>query len=1013
MIMELDELNDKVVVRRGTISLPTYAITGQNRNPVFRSQYGVAHIYPYTLLDEIAHTASEITYNTLELENRYLRVTVLPDLGGRVYSVYDKISEREVFYKNEVVKFSPLAIRGAFFSGGVEFSFPVAHAPTTADPVNWDLHQNEDGSASISFGGLEHMSGLRWMITLSLFPGRCALAQDVLLYNPTSIPGRYHYWTNASVVADKQLEFIYPLRRARSYEYAGTASWPSARLDLILKDPGLPGMEGVPMWPAERMHERVNFRWQKNMLAQVSIFGRDVDWDFFGAWRHSVDHGYAHYAKARDVAGMKLWSWGNSPVGVVNQTALTDDNSEYAETQCGAMETQLDFDLLAPGKTRAWREWWLPLRGLGGLTCASAELGARLRMVPSEDDSQVVLTLGLCPIRPVQAAQVKLTIPTGTLIDTEADLLPEKPWGCSEIFAARSLADQPITLKVTGADGSALLDYTLDRDSSSIEPVAPADTVHPELAESYYQLGLRHENFDNREQAKTAYQKALDLDPHHAQANLRYGLMLVRAADFSAAEEHLYESAESGVIEANYYQGIVELYLGDFAEAKVSFLCVPDGSPAYAAALEGLGRIALHDCDWEEAVRWFRQAVQHSDPPISARLLLGIALRRIGWQEEAEQELLKVLEYTPLNHPALRELSPGLNGEPYREKLVRMLNEDRQYILDLAVYYMQAGLWSDALLVLEEAVKTWDYAMLYYLSGLARLRMGLAGEAASWFKRGASASPEFVFPSRLEEFQALQAALQENNQDANACYFLGNFLYAHGRFEEGLQCWEKALQGLNSLDVLHRNLALAYWQRDNDLVKATNEFEHALELNPANYDLYLHLDDLYKAQGSSDRRLELLGRIKALPELREDVRKRKVAMLVDLDQYDEALVLMTGEQFVPLEMDQSFHDLYTRAWMLKAETHMQADQIEEAIQDYQKALLYPDNLGVGAPTTLAQAEILYRLGCAYEKLGMYRQALFTWQQAASEHHPHGGSLYEYVQKSLDKLSRFSELGLEI
>jgi len=354
------------------------------------------------------------------------------------------------------------------------------------------------------------------MITLSLFPGRCALAQDVLLYNPTSIPGRYHYWTNASVVADKQLEFIYPLRRARSYEYAGTASWPFSRLDLILKDPGLPGMEGVPMWPAERMHERVNFRWQKNMLAQVSIFGRDVGWDFFGAWRHSVDHGYAHYAKARDVAGMKLWSWGNSPVGVVNQTALTDDKSEYAETQCGAMETQLDFDFLAPGKTRAWREWWLPLRGLGGLTCASAELGARLRMVPSEDDSQVILTLGLCPIRPVQAAQVKLTIPTGTLIDTKADLLPEKPWGCSEIFEARSLADQPLTVTVTGADGSALLDYTLDRDSSSIEPVVPVDTVHPEMAESYYKLGLRHENFDNREQAKTAYQKALDLDPHHA-----------------------------------------------------------------------------------------------------------------------------------------------------------------------------------------------------------------------------------------------------------------------------------------------------------------------------------------------------------------------------------------------------------------------------------------------------------------------------------------------------------------
>jgi len=139
----------KVAAYEGTLSLPTYELTGQNRNPVFRSQYGVAHIYPYTLLDEIASRPAPKVYRTLTLENQYLRVTVLPDLGGRVYSLFDKISNREVFYKNSIVKFSPLAIRGAFFSGGLEFSFPVAHAPTTADPINWDLLENEDGSGSL------------------------------------------------------------------------------------------------------------------------------------------------------------------------------------------------------------------------------------------------------------------------------------------------------------------------------------------------------------------------------------------------------------------------------------------------------------------------------------------------------------------------------------------------------------------------------------------------------------------------------------------------------------------------------------------------------------------------------------------------------------------------------------------------------------------------------------------------------------------------------------------------
>jgi hypothetical protein len=255
------------------IMLPTYELQGENPNPVFHSRYGVAHIYPYTLQDEIASTTTEKTYRALVLENKYLRVMVLPELGGRVYSVYDKISEREVFYKNSVIKFSPLAIRGAFYSGGVEFSFPVAHAPTTADPVNWDIRQESDGSASIFIGGLEHISGMRWTIKLSLFPDRCALAQDVRLFNPTPIPGRYHYWTNASLDSDDQTEFIYPLQRVRSYEFAGTASWPIARLDLIKDKPGLPGMEGVPMWPADRLHAPINFRWEKDVLAQVSILG--------------------------------------------------------------------------------------------------------------------------------------------------------------------------------------------------------------------------------------------------------------------------------------------------------------------------------------------------------------------------------------------------------------------------------------------------------------------------------------------------------------------------------------------------------------------------------------------------------------------------------------------------------------------------------------------------------------------------------------------------------------------
>ncbi len=1006
-------ISDKVVVQERSVTLPTYEITGENRNPVFRSQYGVAHIYPYTLLDEIASKPTNKDYHALVLENRYLRITVIPDLGGRVYSVYDKVSQREVFYKNPMIKFSPLAIRGAFFSGGVEFSFPVAHAPTTADKVNWDIRQHDDGSASIALGGLEHISGLRWMITLTLFPNRCALAQDVHLFNPASIPGRYHYWTNASLDADDQTEFIYPLRRARSYEYAGTASWPFARLDLIQENPGLPGMEGVPMWPANRLQEPVNFRWQKNMLAQVSIFGRSVSWDFFGAWQHSVNHGYAHFAKAHDVAGMKLWSWGNAPVGVVNQTALTDDGSVYAETQCGAMETQLDFDFLQPDKTRSWREWWLPLRDLGGLTCASSEMGALLKLKPS-GPQHVDLHIGLCPARPLEDVALRVSIPGKVLLQENINLAPENVWTRSVRLSARDLGGSSITLTVTDPSGHLLIDYTLDREPSPIIQDQQSGGDLLPVAEKYYQAGLKHENFDNREQAKEAYRQALALSADHTGANYRYGLMLLRSGELKPAAEHLQRAAASGAGEANYFLGIIALHLDQLAEAGNYFQLVSQGSGLFSNALTGLGCIALREKDWNRAADSFTKACTSSDGSLSASLLLGIALRRAGLEKEAQGEFLDVLETTPLNHPALRELALALgsSGQEYLEKLGRMLEDDRQYIFDLACFYIDAGLLEDALQVLEEASQGRVDAMQAYLAGYLNLKLQNEVDARRWFEKAAQANLDYVFPSRLEEIWALEAALIQNPRDHHAMYFLGNYYYAHERYQAAIHLWEAALEGLPTYDVLLRNLGLAYWQREKNPSKAITTLEQALEINPKNYDLYLHLDDLYKAEKLNDKRARLLEKIQGLEEPREDVRKRKVAVLVDLGRFKEALQILTGEKFVPLEMDQSFHDLYARAWLQKADSDLKANRAEEAVIDYQKALAYPENLGVGQPTAAAQAEILYRLGCAHESLGQYQEALAAWRMAASEHHSFGHPHYEFVQKALDKLSRYSELGLE-
>jgi tetratricopeptide (TPR) repeat protein len=767
-------------------------------------------------------------------------------------------------------------------------------------------------------------------------------------------------------------------------------------------------MEGVPMWPAERLHAPINFRWEKDMLAQVSIFGRDVTWDYFGAWQHSSNSGYAHFARYQDVSGMKLWSWGQSEVGIINQSALMDDGSLYAETQCGAMETQLDFDFLQPGETKTWREWWLPLRGMGGLTCASADLGARLHLALGEDDGTVKLTLGICPVIEVSSAEIELSIPGETLLQESAPISPGEPWLKEITVEAAKLAANPLTFVVKDDQGQSLLDYTHSPEPYAGEFSEAAPLTQPETAEDFYQLGLKHETFDNRAEALKSYWQAIRTSEEHGPSHLQLGQMLLRSADFKGAEHHLHWAADLGITSARYYLGLLSWFIGDIEAAEDYYQSVPDLDPLWFAAQRGLAAIAFTRQQWREALLLLKQSDQEST---SSKVIQGIALHLLGEQDAAQDKFEEVLKHDPFNLLALNELaaidSSSENG--YREKLQRLLTDDRQYMLDLACAYLDLGLGGTTLAILEGAVEDSDYATLYYLA--AFLQEDAEG-AATMRARGGEAEVDLVFPSRIWEIIALQEAIAKDPDDVQAKYYLGNFYYARQRPSEAIQLWEQALTGLGSFDVIHRNLGLAYWQGDDDLQKAAHLLEKALQINPDNQDLYLHLDDLYSLQGENPKRRDLLAAMEALDPIRENLRKRKLAMMVDLDQHERALEIITSEEFVPLEMDQSFHLVYVRALLKRAAALLEAGRFEEAIAAYQQALEFPQNQGVGKPLTMGNAEILYRLGCVYELVGDYRRAVRAWRGAASEHHTYGEALFPYLQKSLDKLGRYSELGFD-
>lgn len=997
-----------------TLMIPTYNLKKENRNPCFDYQYGIAYIYPYPLLDDFGTEAQEKHFRALHIENRYLKVTVLPELGGRVYSVFDKMSKREVFYKNTIIKFAPLAIRGAFFSGGIEINFPVGHNVTTTEPVNWELRENEDGSASLSYGALEHISRMRWIVTLTLYPDRCALAQDVQIQNPSNLPGRYFYWCTPACEANEQTEFIYPFKRCRSYMWDGEVSWPNVRVDLTPLGGKLETYVGVPTWPSKQLHKPIDIHWEKNIINQVSIFGSHPEEDYYGVWQHSGDYGYAHFSDHHDIAGMKHWSWGNSGMSLMTQTSLTDDGSRYAETQCGLMENQHDFDFLLPNTTRRWREWWLPIRGIGGLTCASAELAACIRISKSQQPNHADLSIAICSVRVHKKISVIISSNSKNLLEKSRAIKPEEPWRITETIRTVAIANYPVKLTILDENGIEILSYTQKREVDVKNTPEFTEIVKQDTAEDYFQLGLAHEKLEHREEAMKSYQNALSIDNRHGLSHLHLGLMHYRAAHFQLAADHVKQAVEAGVMEANYYLGNLMLIEGKLQVAVLYFRAVPTNTPFSSSALCSLGAISLRRLDFHKASQFLKAAMLEDGNSSTASLLYAISLRLLDKKDEAHLQLLEVIQKDPLNHVAYRELmlvAPNqAKSLQYRTKLTQLLADDCQFVIDLACFYIRAGLVDDARSILIEGFEEWNYPMLAYLLYDLFKEMGNVSEAEEWLDKASRGDPDFVFPSRLEEIEVLRRVIQEKPEDHKAKYYLGNFLYAHQRFEEAIQLWEAAVEGMESFDVLYRNLGLAYWNRSNDSSRAIYCFEKAIELNSLNQDLYIHLDDLYKAQKLVGKRQALLEKVRQLSEPRHDVQKRMITMLVELDCYEEAIRKLNSEIFMPLEMDQSFRHSYVRAFIKRAEASLKSGRAEEAIKDYKKAMEYPSNVGVGKPVVGTNAEILYLLGCTYETIGQIDEAIASWRESAGEIHIQGSDLYPFIQKSLDKLNVYSELG---
>ncbi len=378
----------KVRVWEGPITIPTYLMGPDDPNPQF-PLVNSHNIYPYTQLDDLTDNRQPKAWKAIYLENKYLKVTILPQMDGRVYSIYDKIAKREVLYRNNVVKYEMVGLRGAWISGGIEWNFPNGHNTDTVSPVASRIRENPDGSATAVIGDVDQVSGMHWEVALSLHPDTAYLQAHVTLFNSTPVTRLYWWWANSAVPATDDLQFSIPMR------------WGTTMREIrILPNLARHGLQLVPE------------------LAHASdLFGIGVHRTFFGAYYHKPNYGVVQVSNYRKVPGKKFFTWGNSGDGNTWIPLLTDNDGQYCEIQAGRFRTQGLRNFMPPQSVESWNEYWYPVAKLGGGFVEGTRQMAINVVYPSSNAAGKSVVLAVSPVAVLHGAKIEVKMGSQTLKD--------------------------------------------------------------------------------------------------------------------------------------------------------------------------------------------------------------------------------------------------------------------------------------------------------------------------------------------------------------------------------------------------------------------------------------------------------------------------------------------------------------------------------------------------------------------------------------------------------------------
>ena len=939
---------------REIVTIPTYEVGKPEKNPIFLEkrvyQGSSGVVYPYPVIESIADEPTPHEWKVVFLENEYIKVMVMPELGGRIQMAYDKIKQRHFVYYNHVIKPALVGLAGPWISGGIEFNWPQHHRPSTYMPVDCDICENEDGSVTVWVNEMERMFHQKGAAGFTLRPGCAYLEIQGRVSNRTPLPQTFLWWANPAVEVNDEYQSVFPPDVNAVFDHGKRAvsSFPIATGTYYKMD----------------YSAGVDISNYKNIPVPTSYMAVNSKYDFEGGYENDSHGGMLHVASHHFSPGKKQWTWGNGNFGRAWDRNLTDKYEgkgfrPYIELMAGVYtENQPDFTWLMPYEEKQFVQYFMPYREIGIVKQASKDF-----IVNIEERDYFIQFKVLATSK--QTVQVKLCDKKGeTYYDQTVTLSPEEIFEQTVDVKNAKMEDLLLTiLSPLSSLLSPLLIWQAESDEIRPIPDAAEAALSPEDTKTNDQLyltGLHLEQYRHATwSALDYYEEALRRDPNDVRCLTQTGLWYLRRGRFEKAEGYLKKAVRiwqkrnpnpyDG--EVIFYLALCKRFLGNLAEAYELFWKSTWNKAWADAGYFEAATISVSQGRYDDALDELNRSLIFNNCNHKARALKAAVLRLLNRKDEALAWIQESCKLDHFNYGCMYEEFLLTNDKDVLDQMTRMMHGAAQNYDEVALDYSAAGLHSEARAIWETAIsKGAATPMTYYYLG----RYDEAEQADSYC----------CFPNRLEDVNVLNQAKKLNPKGAKAPYYLGCLYYDKRQYDLAIENWELSVKLDPKFPTAWRNLALARFNKQDRQEEALENMEQAFHLDESDARMLMELDQLYKRlQKPHQQRLDFLQQYPQLIAQRDDLILEEITLLNQLSRYEEAKEKLDAHQFHPWEGGEGkVSGQYQICRVELAKQALAEKKEKKAKLLLEECLVFPSHLGEGKLYGAQDNDFLYLLG---------------------------------------------------